>query len=531
MRSRPSSIFPAFAGLVALVVSAHMAGCSNLVDASGYHVAQGVYCNTHSDCTRARGPNWICRASTKRCVSLVSDDCKRVLGDPTNDDAIIVGSLFPIEGRDKTSGTPIENGVELAFGDFLQNQWLPPLPGKTQRRPMVLVACNDGAEEPTAIRAARHLTEEVGVPAIIGAAYSGVTTAVATQVTIPAGALLISPSSTSITLSTLQDDGLVWRTCPSDVIQADAHAALMKLIEDDMKAKLPAGTKLKVALLHKGDPYGRGLGNAFTPILSFNGAKATDPSNAPNYYRRIEYGNPDIEIPDYAARAKEIVDFAPHVIFLFGTTETVRSVIVAVEKHWKPELPYRPFYLMTDGSAVPQMSQYLAEAPEGTRQRMLGTKPGTVGPNFEDFKSAYRSRVFDGTSPEATWAVNAYDAFYMLTYSMVSLEGRPLTGRNIAEGFKRQIAAAPSVRAGQTYINDAFKILAEGRSFDYDGASGPLNLDTKTGEAASDILLWCVKKDESDKITDPITIPAVYFSATTRGLTGGMDAIRGFCGF
>ncbi|WP_394829050.1 ABC transporter substrate-binding protein [Pendulispora albinea] len=488
-------------------------------------------CKNNVQCNLARGPSWVCRSSTQRCVNLASEDCKRILGDTSHDDAVVVGSVFPVEGSYQLWGKPIENGVELAFDDFLQAGGLPPLPGKTQRRPMVLIACNDGANALTAIRAARHLTEDVGVPAIIGSAYSGVTTEVATKVTIPAKVLLISPSATDPTLSTLADDGLVWRTCPSDVTQASAHAALMKILEPDLKTRLSAD-KLKVVILHKNNSNGRDLGDALMSVLKFNDATATHPSNG-NYFRRAEYvmqggTNPD---PIPAGPGGEWIDelaaFKPHVIFLLGTAETVYSIIPMIEDAW-PIVSYRPFYLLTDGSAIPQMANALALAPEA-RQRMLGTKPGTGGENFKGFVRDYRSRIHDGTSPEATGAVNAYDAFYTLMYAIVALGDKPMTGPNIAGGFSRLIASAPALPSGPAAIHEAFRLLTEGSSFNYEGASGPLDFDMTTGEPHSDIQLWCVREDNNGKITDPITIPAAYFSTTTPNPTGGWPAIRQFC--
>ena len=64
--------------------------------------------------------------------------------------------------------------------------------------------------------AASALISEHGVPAIIGAASSGVTMAIAEAVTIPNGVLQISPSSSSSLITTLDDDDLTFRTTFSD---------------------------------------------------------------------------------------------------------------------------------------------------------------------------------------------------------------------------------------------------------------------------------------------------------------------------
>ncbi len=70
-------------------------------------------------------------------------------------------------------------------------------------------------------RAAKHLVDDVQVPAILGPAFSGVAINTAKQITIPSKVLLVSASATSPLITDLDDDGLVWRTCPSDALQSD----------------------------------------------------------------------------------------------------------------------------------------------------------------------------------------------------------------------------------------------------------------------------------------------------------------------
>ena len=55
-----------------------------------------------------------------------------------------------------------------------------------------------------------------GVVAIMGADCSGVTGAIATNVAVPNGVVMISPSATSPGLTDLNDNGYFFRTAPSD---------------------------------------------------------------------------------------------------------------------------------------------------------------------------------------------------------------------------------------------------------------------------------------------------------------------------
>jgi branched-chain amino acid transport system substrate-binding protein len=53
----------------------------------------------------------------------------------------------------------------------------------------------------------------------VGADCSGVTTSHPNNVAVPNGIVMISPSATSPALSTIEDNGLFFRTAPSDARQ------------------------------------------------------------------------------------------------------------------------------------------------------------------------------------------------------------------------------------------------------------------------------------------------------------------------
>ena len=81
--------------------------------------------------------------------------------------------------------------------------------------------CTDSA---AASAAAERLVTAEGVAAIYGADCSGVTTAVANNVAVPNGVVMISPSATSPALTTIEDKGYFFRTAPSDARQGQVLA-------------------------------------------------------------------------------------------------------------------------------------------------------------------------------------------------------------------------------------------------------------------------------------------------------------------
>jgi ABC-type branched-subunit amino acid transport system substrate-binding protein len=516
-------------------------GCTALLDVSAYHVtetpadadAAGEAPCAHSDeCVAAHGAHWICRHDIHMCRPLLSEDCQRVVGNDKDDDAIIFGSILPLEGPDQSTGRTIENAVELAMDDFRNAGQIPPVPGGTKRRPLVVVACNDQSDGDVAVRAARHLTGDVAVPAIVGAAFSGITLRIATEVTIESQTVLMSPSATSIPLTQLDDRGFVWRTCPSDLLQADAAARLLPLLETQVKGVVPSTSKLKVAVLHKGDSYGVGLADAVLSRLSFNGQAAIAGPNEP-YMRRLDFGDPgDPQKPTtYPSTVSTVADFLPHIVFLLGTTETVTNLLPDIEAAWPTGAEYRPYYVMADGSMIDETWQYLLnnDPTDEKRKRILGTVPSTESPTAQAFRHLYASAIHDGTSAQTAGAANAYDALYSLTYAAMAVGNEPLTGRNLTLGFGKQIPPAEKVEVGAGNINTAFQLLAGGGTFDLEGASGPLDYDLSTGEAPSDIQIWCVPR-ENGKPTSA-RASTIRFDAASRTLIGTLADARTACGF
>ena len=85
--------------------------------------------------------------------------------------------------------------------------------------------CVDAA---AATSAAERLITADGVSAIMGADCSGVTTAILQNVALANGVVMVSPSATSPALSTIEDDGLFFRTAPSDARQGEVVADILK---------------------------------------------------------------------------------------------------------------------------------------------------------------------------------------------------------------------------------------------------------------------------------------------------------------
>jgi len=167
---------------------------------------------------------------------------------------IILGFTGPIE-----SLTPdMAAGAELAFKEATDSGQL--LGGANIITLRADSTCVDSAAATTA---AEDLVSQ-GVVAIMGADCSGVTGAIATNVGVPNGIAMISPSATSPALTDLADNGLFFRTAPSDARGGEVLADITK-----------DNGVTSVAITYVNTDYGVGLAEVYQKALETHGITVT----------------------------------------------------------------------------------------------------------------------------------------------------------------------------------------------------------------------------------------------------------------
>ena len=156
------------------------------------------------------------------------------------DGVLKIGTLLPQTGSLAFLGPPEFAGVDLAIKDINAAGGVL---GKD-----VVQSDPDSGDTSTDIASQsvnKLLTEKVD--AIVGAASSGVSLTVIDKIT-GSGVVQFSPANTSPTFTDYKDNGLYFRTAPSDVLQGRVLGDLM--IEDGAST---------VGILALQDPYGTGL--------------------------------------------------------------------------------------------------------------------------------------------------------------------------------------------------------------------------------------------------------------------------------
>ncbi|AKU94024.1 Branched-chain amino acid ABC transporter, amino acid-binding protein [Labilithrix luteola] len=472
-------------------------------------------CST-TKCTATLGEPAVCRNNA--CVKLKTAECSRTVGPVDDENAVILGVIAPMSGDTANEGTSVINSIDLALRE-LNQRGVPFADACAKPRKLAAVVCDESADIPTG---AEHLAKDLLAPAAIGALYSG-DTIKALGKALPNKMLMISPSATAARLTTFEGatvDGvrLFWRTSPSDVIQSAAMAKVLGELETSIKAG-NGGKDIKVAFISKSDAYGQGIATALSESVTLNGKPFNDPANAAlvvnKCYNSSAFTSPDCmgDLPG-AVSATQALD--PDVIVLTGTNEAITDFLVPYEALSGVK---KPRWIIPDGPRTNDLTKYAKGKPE-FRARVRGTVPGVVTPLAQDFFSFRYSTAFPDKPVLIFGMAGAYDATYMLAYAIGAAGNAALTGPVIGTNLAKLIDGATKIDVGPVRINDAFNALTASQKIDINGASGPLFFDKDTGEAPSDIAVWCIVEDPTTQETSYNDSTSQRYDATGKTLTG-----------
>ena len=168
---------------------------------------------------------------------------------------IILGFTGPLESLTQQ----MAGGAEIAIKEVSDSGKL--LDGATVTGVRADSTCIDAGAATTA---AEQLVTSDNVNGIVGADCSGVTGAILSNVALANGMVMVSPSATSPGLSEAEDNGLFFRTAPSDARQGVIMTEI--LMEQGVES---------VALTYTNNDYGKGLADAFQQAYEEAGGAVT----------------------------------------------------------------------------------------------------------------------------------------------------------------------------------------------------------------------------------------------------------------
>jgi branched-chain amino acid transport system substrate-binding protein len=361
---------------------------------------------------------------------------------------LVLAGLFRGSGPTAAKDLDIRHGADL--GAIELNQL---------GIPVTWVSCDTRSNPDGAREALRVATQVFQAVAVVGPETSDEVVRGVAPVVKQYGAVIVSPSATSPVIAQLDDGGLIWRTCPSDNLQAKVLAMLV-----------PATAKLDLVYVDM-STYATGLQQAFTQSWSGSAAKT-------------------IIFPSGMA-AKAVAEMeAPTHALLIADVDAPALVAAA---HATPGLASTLFY-MTDGALAPEL---WGSAPYDYTflGHIKGTAPGLpTGTDasagvFRSFSASYSGR-FGVTPADVAYVANAYDAFYAIALAAVAAGSTP-TGALIAANMQRMSKkGAPTIKVGPNGFEAGVNLLATGNMIDLVGASGPLDWDAAGELVSAPIQVW-----------------------------------------
>ncbi len=291
--------------------------------------------------------------------------------------------------------------------------------------------CIDSA---AATAAAERLITSDKVAGIVGADCSGVTGAILQNVARPNGMVMISPSATSPALSTAPDDGLFFRTAPSDARQGQVAADIL----------WGHGVK-SIAITYTNNDYGKGLADAIASNFEAKGGKVT-----------INASHEDGKA-DYSAEVGALASAGGDVLVVAGYVDQGGSGIVRAALDTGA---FDKFYF-PDGMISAKLEENFGKEIDGS----MGDNPGTDSPGAAILQKIGKEQGFDSTSP---FVPESYDAAALL---MLAMQAAGSTNPADYKGKVMDVANAPGVKIFPGELAKAMKLLKEGKDIDYVGAS------------------------------------------------------------
>jgi ABC-type branched-subunit amino acid transport system substrate-binding protein len=348
---------------------------------------------------------------------------------PKGDGHLVIGEFLPQSGDLAFLGPPEFAGIDVAVKEINAA-------GGVLGHPVTTAKADSGDLTPNIGPASVDKLLNAKADAIIGAASSSVSLSVIDKI-INAGDVMFSPANTSTEFDTYPDKGLYFRTAPSDVLQG---AVMGNLVVQN------GGQN--VAILSRQDSYGTALNKQVTKTITAQGAKVA---------ANIQY-NPDAQ--QFTAEVNKIAAAKPDAIVVIAFQEVEKIIPTMISAGIGPKKQQIYF---VDGDTA----DYSKVFPKGTLTGVEATYPGA------ELHSDFRKRML-ADNPKLTsftYGPSSYDATIMTALAADAAKndsGKAIASQliNISEGGTPCTTYAACKR-----------LLDAGKDIDYNGVSGPVDLN------------------------------------------------------
>jgi branched-chain amino acid transport system substrate-binding protein len=369
---------------------------------------------------------------------LATAACALAAGAATADE-VKLGIMFGFTGPIESLTGSMANAAEAAVAEVNASG---KFPGGTT---FTTVRGDDGCVDSAMAQAtAEKMVTVDGVKAIIGGDCSGVTIATLANVAVPNGIVMISPSATSPALSTAEDNGLFFRTAPSDAREGEIAADIMT--EKGVKS---------AALTYSNSDYGKGLAEAIQKAFEAKGGKIT-----------ISLAHEDGKA-DYSAEVASLAAAGGDILIVAGYLDQGGSGVI------RAAIDAGAFstFELPGGMIGDNLEKKFGKELEGS----YGQVAGSDSPGMTVLADASGGK-FDVNSP---YTPESYDAAALI---MLSMAAAGSTDPAVWKDKVMTIANGPGEPIMPGELGKALDLIAAGTAIDYQGATG-VNL-VGAGESA-----------------------------------------------
>ncbi|MEO5852829.1 MAG: ABC transporter substrate-binding protein [Nocardioides sp.] len=367
--------------------------------------------------------------------SSTTDSASPTSAAPEGDGTLTIGTLLPQTGDLAFLGPPEFAGVQLAIDDINAA-------GGVLGQDVVQIKADSGDGTPDIAGGEVDKLLSKDVDTIIGAAASGVSVSVIDKIT-SAGVVQFSPANTAAGFDTYEDNGLYFRTAPSDRLQGQVLGDLAT-----------ADGFTNVAIMARQDFYGEGLAEQVRTTLEEKGAAVP------------EFLLYSADAENFTAEVNKIAAAKPEALVLVAFEETTKIIPQLIAKGVGPQ-DIQIYFV--DGN----LADYSSEKFDLTGVKGTVPVPADLDPGFND-----KLKALDPSLKDYSYGPQSYDATVITALAAVA------AGSDNGEAIGAEIVNVTREGTQCSTFEECAQLLADGEDIDYEGASGPTDMND-TGSPAS----------------------------------------------
>ncbi|RMH69834.1 MAG: amino acid ABC transporter substrate-binding protein, partial [Actinomyces sp.] len=345
------------------------------------------------------------------------------------DGVLTIGTILPVTGDLAFLGPPEVAGAELAVEDINAA-------GGVLGNDVVLIQGDSGDTTTDLANQEVDRLLAAGADAIIGAASSAVSKTVIDKIT-GAGVIQFSPANTSPDFTTYDDNGLYFRTAPSDLLQG-------RVLANQVLAQGNA----TAAVIFRQESYGQGLADSFKENFEAAGGEVV---------AFIPYA---VDTESFDAEVDQIVEADPDAIIVIGFAESAQILTTMHERGIGPTSDKNVWGV--DGN-IGGIGKELADP--SILAGMRGTEPSVNLNDIADFTARLDEKGDMG-------GVYAYGAETYDAIVIVALAAE-IAGTDEPTAVAAEINGVTKDGTKCTSFAECKELIDAGEDIDYDGLGGP----------------------------------------------------------